>query len=58
MITHSNNTNGLALLNQVGEIYGKVYKSDSLLETVLYWEINCTVKLPSGSLTFWVQKCL
>ena len=24
------------------EIYGKVYTSDSLLETVLYWGINCT----------------
>ena len=58
MITHSNSTKGLALLNQVGEIYGKVYKNDSLLETVFYWEINFTVKLPSGSLTFWVQKCL
>ena len=42
MITLSNNTKGLALLRQVEEIYGKVYTSDSLLETVLYWGINCT----------------
>ena len=42
MITLSNNTKGLALLQQVEEIYGKVYTSDSLLETVLYWGINCT----------------
>ena len=42
MITLSNNTKGLALLHQVEEIYGKVYSSDSLLETVLYWGINCT----------------
>ena len=42
MITLSNNTKGLALLHQVEEIYGKVYTSDSLLETVLYWGINCT----------------
>ena len=41
MITLSNNTKGLALLHQVEEIYGKVYTSDSLLETVLYWGINC-----------------
>ena len=44
MITLSNNTKGLALLHQVEEIYGKVYTSDSLLETVLYWGINCTQK--------------
>ena len=43
MITLSNNTKGLALLQQVEEIYGKVYTSDSLLETVLYWGINCTL---------------
>ena len=42
MITLSNNTKGLALLHQVEEIYGKVYTSDSLLETVLYWGMNCT----------------
>ena len=42
MITLSNNTKGLALLHQVEEIYGKVYTSDSLLETVLYWGINCS----------------
>ena len=42
MITLSNNTKGLDLLHQVEEIYGKVYTSDSLLETVLYWGINCT----------------
>ena len=42
MITLSNNTKGLALLHQVEEIYGKVYTGDSLLETVLYWGINCT----------------
>ena len=42
MITLSNNTKGLALLHQVEEIYEKVYTSDSLLETVLYWGINCT----------------
>ena len=47
MITLSNNTKGSALLHQVEEIYGKVYKSDSLLETVLYWGINCT-HLESG----------
>ena len=41
MITLSNNTKGLALLHQVGKIHGKVYTSDSLLETVLYWGINC-----------------
>ena len=39
MITLSNNTKGLALLQQVEVIYGKVYTSDSLLETVLYWGI-------------------
>ena len=39
MITLSNNTKGLVLLHQVEEIYGKVYTSDSLLETVLYWII-------------------
>ena len=44
MITLSNNTKGFALLHQVEEIYGKVYKSDSLLETVLYWGINCTLQ--------------
>ena len=43
MITLSNNTKRLVLLNQVEEIYGKVYTSDSLLETVLYWGINCSV---------------
>ena len=43
MITLSDNTKGLALLQQVEEIYGKVYTSDSLLETVLYWGINCTI---------------
>ena len=42
MITLSNNKKGLALLYQVEEIYGKVYTIDSLLETVLYWGINCT----------------
>ena len=42
MITLSNNIKGLALLHQVKEIYGKVNTSDSLLETVLYWGINCT----------------
>ena len=26
------------------EIYGKVYTSDSLLETVLYWGINCIIR--------------
>ena len=41
MITLSNNTKGLALLHQLKEIYGKVNTSDSLLETVLYWGINC-----------------
>ena len=44
MITLSYNTKGLALLHQVEEIYGKVYTGDSLLETVLYWGINCIVK--------------
>ena len=44
MITLSNNTKGLALLHQVEEIYGKVYTGDSLLETVLYWGINCNSK--------------
>ena len=44
MITLSNNTKGLALLHQVEKIYGKVYTSDSLLETVLYWGINCISK--------------
>ena len=43
MITLSNNIKGLALPHQVEEIYGKVYTSDSLLETVLYWGINCTL---------------
>ena len=44
MNTLSNNTKMLALLLQVVEIYGKVYISDSLLvETVLYWELNCLV---------------
>ena len=43
MITLFNNTKGLALLHQVEEIYGKVYTSDSLLETVLYWGINCII---------------
>ena len=41
MITLSNNTKSLALLHQVEGIYGKVYTSDSLLEMVLYWGINC-----------------
>ena len=45
MITLSYNTKGLALLQQVEEIYGKVYTSDSLLETVLYWGINCTFNI-------------
>ena len=45
MITFSNNIKGLALLHQMEEIYGKVYTSDSLLETVLYWRINCNVVL-------------
>ena len=48
MITLSNNSKGLALLHQVEEIYGKVYTSDSLLETVLYWGINCIPKSGSG----------
>ena len=43
MITLSNNTKGLALLHQVEDIDGKVYASDSLLEMVLYWGINCTI---------------
>ena len=43
MVTLSKNTKGSALLHQVEEIYGKVYTSDSLLETVLYWGINCTL---------------
>ena len=43
MITLSRNTKGLALLHQVEEIYGKVYTSDFLLETVLYRGINCTI---------------
>ena len=42
MITLTNDTKGLALLPQVEEIYGKVHTSDSLLETVLYWRINCS----------------
>ena len=42
MIILSNNTKGLAKFHQEEEIYGKVYTSDSLLETVLYWGINCT----------------
>ena len=41
MNTLSNSTKGLALHHQVEEIYGKVYTSGSLLETVLYWGINC-----------------
>ena len=45
MITLSNNTKGLALLHQVKEIYGKVNTSDSLLETVLYWGINCIAEI-------------
>ena len=45
MITLSNNTKGLALLYQVEEIYGKVYTSESLLEKVLYWGINCIHKV-------------
>ena len=45
MITLSNNTKGLASIHQVEEIYGKVYTSDSLLEAVLYWGINCSVSL-------------
>ena len=44
MITLSINMKGLALLHQVEEIYGKVYTSDSLLEMVLYWGINCRPK--------------
>ena len=40
MITLSNNIKGLALLHQVEE-----YMGDSLLETVLYWGINCMLKL-------------
>ena len=40
MITLSNNTKGLALLHQMEE-----YMGDSLLETVLYWGINCMLKL-------------
>ena len=42
MIILSYYTKGLALLHQVEEIYGQVYTSDSLLETVLYWGINCS----------------
>ena len=42
MITLSNNTNGLALLHKVVEIYGKVYTSDSLLQKVLFWLLNCS----------------
>ena len=34
---------GLALSSK--KIYGKVYTSDSLLETVLYWGINCTITI-------------
>ena len=30
-----------ALLHQVVETHGKVYTSDSLLETVLFWGLNC-----------------
>ena len=44
MITLSNNTKGLSLLHQVEEIHGKVCTSDSLLETVLYWGINCILR--------------
>ena len=44
MITLSNNTKGLALLHQVEKIYGKIYTSESLMETVLYWGINCIYK--------------
>ena len=32
----SNNIKGFALLHLVVEIYGKVYTSDSLLETVFF----------------------
>ena len=35
----------LALFHQAVEIYGKFYTSDSLLETVLYWRINCRLCL-------------
>ena len=62
MITLSNNTKGLALLHQVEEIYGKVYTSDSLLEMVLYWGINCmymyevlSLTLVVGSLQIFIQ---
>ena len=52
MITLSNNTKGLALLHhQVEEIYGKVYTSDSLLETVLYWGINCILRFSNIDVT-------
>ena len=50
MITLSDNKKGLALLHQVEEMYGKVYTSDSLLETVLYWGIYCTY------LQHWIEK--
>ena len=43
MITLSDNTKGLALLHQVEEIYGKVYTSDSLLEMIFDWVINCII---------------
>ena len=49
MITLSNNAKGLALPLQVEEIYGKVYTSDSLLETVLCWGINCNSGLSGKS---------
>ena len=50
MITLSNNTKDSALLHQVEEIYEKVYTSDSLLDTVLHWGLNCTNYIPSSVL--------
>ena len=41
MITRTNNAKRLALLHQVVEIYEKVYTSNSLLETGLYWGLSC-----------------
>ena len=61
MITLSNNTKGLDLLHQVEEIYGKVYTSDSLLETVLCWGINCTclgMQLPLYTYHNLARKCV
>ena len=43
MITLSKSTKALALLHQVIETYGKVYTSNSLLELVLYWGLNCAI---------------